>query len=153
MRKSASIAAFVLMSVVLLPGVAGADGTYHSPRILLPPVQGTVGGQGQVENAHANGPAVYAHEQYQLRGAAPGTAYEVTLTIYVENPTCSGAASFSLPSATLTTNAAGNAAGDHVFRPADAAGLPKNVPHGIVWTMSAGTGMTYQSGCEVVVLD
>jgi hypothetical protein len=27
------------------------------------------------------------------------------------------------------------------------------VPHGIVWTMTAGPGMGYSSGCETVVLD
>ena len=40
-----------------------------------------------------------------------------------------------------------------VFAPVDAAGLPTNVPHGIVWTMSADDGTSYTSGCETVVLD
>jgi len=70
----------------------------------------------------------------------------------VGDPACKGAA-FDLPSALLTTNAAGNAAGSKVFTPADASGLPKGVPHGIIWTVSAGLGMSYASGCETVVLD
>lgn len=159
MRRSALIATLVLMGAVLLPGVARADGTYHSPPIVLLPVQGTVGGHGQVENAHANGPIVYAHEQYGLRGAEPATGYQVTLHVYLGtsglgDPTCSPASEpVDLETALLTTNAAGNAAGKAVFSPAQAAGLPKNSPLGIVWTMSAGAGMTYESGCETVVLD
>jgi hypothetical protein len=74
------------------------------------------------------------------------------LHISVLDPTCSSAA-IDLPTAVLTTNAAGNAAGSKVFTPADASGLPKGVPHGIIWTMSAGSGMSYTSGCETVVLD
>jgi hypothetical protein len=153
MRKSLLIAAFVTMGAVLSPTSAFADATYHSAHIVLLPVDGTNGGSGFVENAHANGPNIYAHEQYQLQHAAPGTSYQVTLHIYVGDPTCSRVTAFDLDSAVLTTNAAGNAAGSHVFAPADASGLPKNVPHGIIWTMSAGTGMSYASGCETVVLD
>jgi hypothetical protein len=158
MRRSVlvrSLAAGSFLAAVLVPATANADGIYHSAHITLLPTGGTVGGSGVVENAHANGPQIYAHEQYQLRGAAPLTAYQVTLHIYVDDPTCAPAAGLpvDLNSAVLTTNTAGYAAGNHVFTPADAAGLPKLVPHGIVWTMSAGPGHTYTSGCEVVVLD
>lgn len=152
MRRSALVAALVVAGAVLAPAGAVADGTYSSPPIILEPVDGTSGGHGQVENVHANGPVVYAHEQYQLRGARPGTSYLVTLRIYVGDPSCATTPAV-LTAATLTTNGAGNAAGKRVFTPDEAAGLPKNVPHGIVWTMSAGAGATYRSGCEAVVLD
>lgn len=152
MRKSLFVAALVTMGVALSPTSALADTTYHSAHISLLPTASTNGGSGFVENAHANGPNIYAHEQYQLQHAAPGTSYQVTLHIYVGDPACKGAA-FDLPSALLRTNAAGNAAGSKVFMPADASGLPKGVPHGIIWTMSAGPGMSYASGCETVVLD
>ena len=58
-----------------------------------------------------------------------------------------------LEAAVLTTNAVGNASGFHVFTPADAAALPKGVPLGIIWTMSAEGGTSYASGCESIVLD
>ncbi len=153
MRRSLLAGAVVTLVAVLAPAPALADGTYHSAHIVLSPMTGTSGGSGFVENAHANGPNVYAHEQYQLRHAAPGTTYQVVLHVYVADPTCQGAADLDLPTVQLTTNTAGNAAGSMVFKPSDAAGLPKNVPHGIIWTMSAGAGKTYTSGCETVVLD
>ena len=151
MRKSLLFAALVTMGAALSPTSAVADATYHSAHVALLPTAGTNGGSGFVENAHANGPNIYAHEQYQLQHATPGTSYQVTLHISVLDPTCSSAAT-DLPTAVLTTNAAGNAAGSAVFTPADTAGLPKG-SHGIIWTMSAGPGMSYTSGCETVVLD
>lgn len=151
MRKSLVLAALVTMGMALSPVSALADATYHSAHIALLPAAGTNGGSGFVENAHANGPKIYAHEQYQLQHATPGIPYQVTLHISLLDPTCSSAA-IDLPTAVLTTNAAGNAAGSAVFTPADAAGLPKGA-HGIIWTMSAGPGMSYTSGCETVVLD
>lgn len=153
MRSSLRMGAAVALVAVLAPAPALADGTYHSAHILLHPAAGTpAGGSGFVQNAHANGPNVYAHEQYQLRHAAPGTTYQVTLHVSVGDPTCGGTP-VELPTARLSTNAAGNAAGSAVFTPADAGPLPKNVPHGIIWTMSAGAGKTYTSDCETVVLD
>lgn len=152
MRKSLLAAAVVTMGAALWPTSAFADATYHSTHIALLPTAGTNGGSGFVENIHADGPNVYAHEQYQLQHAAPQASYQVTLHIHVGDPTCKGAA-VDLPSAVLTTNTAGNASGSKVFTPADASGLPKGVPHGIIWTVSAGPGRTYASGCETVVLD
>lgn len=140
-----------LLAVSAAPAVA--DATYHSAHILLTPTAGTSEGSGFVQNAHANGPNVYAHEQYQLRHADPGQSYQVTLHVYVGDPSCTGTADLDLATAVLTTNAAGNGSGSAVFTPTDAAGLPKNVPHGIIWTMTAGPTRSYSSGCETVVLD
>jgi hypothetical protein len=153
MRRSLLVGTVVALGVALAPAPALADGTYHSAHIVLSPITGTTAGSGFVENAHANGPNVYAHEQYQLRHASPGVTYQVTLHIFMADPTCQGAADLALPTAQLMTNAAGNAAGSAVFTPTDAAGLPKNVAHGIVWTMTATNGTGYTSGCETVVLD
>lgn len=152
MRSPLLVAALVTLAAVSA-APAMADGTYHSAHIALRPMTGTSGGSGFVQNAHANGPNVYAHEQYQLRHATPGTTYQVVLHVYLGDTSCQGAADATLPTAQLATNAAGNAAGSAVFTPADAAGLPKNVPHGIVWTMTGGNGTGYTSGCETVVLD
>jgi hypothetical protein len=148
MRKSGLVAVLVAFGVALLPATARADATYHTTRISL---SSTSGGYGVVVNAHINGPTVYAHEQYQLRGATPGVSYQVTLHIYVFQTSCSGAP-FDLPAAVLTTNGAGNANGDHVFAPADAAGLAGS--SGIIWTMTPSDGgPVFSSGCEVVTLD
>ena len=152
MRRTLLLAVTVMVAAALSSTGASADATYHSAHILLLPDAGTQGGAGFVENAHANGPNVYAHEQYQLRSAAPGNSFQVALHVFVDDPACGGAA-IDLPTAVLRTNAAGNAAGSAVFTPADAAGLPKGVPHGIVWTMTAESGVGYTSGCEPVVLD
>ncbi len=155
MRTPLVLAALLMGGAVMSPVAASADATYHSTHITLSPAPGTTsGGSGFVENAHANGPRVYAHEQYHLRHATAGTSYTVTLHIYGTDTSCADTSLvMDLDSATLTTNAAGNASGSHVFSPGDAAGLPKNVPLGIIWTMSAGTGETYASDCETVVLD
>ncbi len=153
MRRSLLVGTAVALSAALAPAPALADSTYHSAHIVLHPAAGTSSGSGFVQNAHANGPNVYAHEQYQLRHASPGATYQVTLHIYVGDTGCQGTADLDLPTVQLTTNAAGNASGSMVFAPADAEGLPKGVPHGIVWTMNAADGTGYTSGCETVVLD
>ena len=153
MRTPVLFAALLVTGAVMSPVTATADATYHSTHILLSPAPGTSGGSGFVENVHADGPNVYAHEQYHLQHAAAHTSYTVTLHIYGPDTTCSAASPVDLDSAVLTTNGAGNASGARVFTPADAAVLPKGVPLGITWTMSAGQGQTYTSTCQTVVLD
>jgi hypothetical protein len=149
MRKSGLVAVLVAFGVALFPALAWADATYHTTRISL---SSSSGGYGVVVNAHANGPVVYAHEQYQLRGATPGVSYQVTLHIYAFNTTCAGNPDANIDSAVLTTNAAGNANGDHFFVPADAAGLAGS--SGVIWTMTPSDGgPVFTSGCEVVTLD
>ena len=148
MRKSGLIVVLVAFSVAVLPATAWADATYQTTRISL---TSSSDGHGVVVNAHMNGPTVYAHEQYQLRGATPGVSYQVTLHIYAFQTACSGPA-FDLPAAVLRTNGAGNANGDHVFVPADAAGLAGS--SGVIWTMTPSDGgSVFSSGCEVVTLD
>ena len=46
-----------------------------------------------VENIHANGPNVFAHEQYVVNGAEPNTTYDVVLTISIGDPTCTNPSS------------------------------------------------------------
>lgn len=155
MRPTVVLAAVLAAAAVMSPVVATADATYHSTHITLSPTPSTTsGGSGFVENAHANGPNVYAHEQYHLQHATADTSYTVTLHIYGTDTTCAPTSLLTdLNSATLTTNAAGNASGAHVFTPEDAAALPKHVPLGVIWTMSAGTGNSYASGCQTIILD
>ena len=152
---AAAVAAVILglAAVTALPGPAArADQVYHSAHIALHPVNGEPLRSGFVENIHANGPIIFAHEIYVLNGAQPATTYQVTLNIYVGNPSCAGSAGVVVPTAAITTNAAGNGRGDAVFRPADAAPL-RHATHGIIWTVSDSAGVEYSSGCQVVTLD
>ena len=133
-------------------GPAFADGTYHSSHYDLNAVGGARLRSGFVQNIHANGPNVYAHEQYVLNGAKPKTTYQVVLNIFPGDLTCSSAAAASIPVATIQTNAAGNGAANHVFIPTDADGLHGTTVGGI-WTVSAGASPDYQTGCKTLVLD
>jgi len=131
---------------------AGADSTYHSAHIALAPVAGAPLISGFVENIHPDGPNVYAHEIYQLIGAAPSTSYQVVLSIWTTNTSCSGSPTLQLPTATLTTNGAGNGLADAVFTPADADGL-RGLTVSARWTLSNGATPSYATDCEIIKLD
>src|SRR4051812_2282491 len=115
-----ALAAMMMGAPVVLAGPAFADSVYHSGHYNLTAVSGAQLRSGFVENIHANGPIVYAHEQYVLNGAAPNTTYHVALMIFPGDTTCSGTPAVTIPTATIDTNAAGNGVAYHVFTPADA---------------------------------
>jgi len=104
-----------------------------------------------VENIHANGPNVFAHEQYVVNGAEPNTTYDVVLTISIGDPTCTNP-SFAMTTASITTDAAGNGSANHVFTHADAAGL-RGLLLGGVWQLVEGGTPVYATGCQAVQLD
>jgi hypothetical protein len=131
---------------------AEADSTYHSAHIALASIAGAPLSSGFVENIHANGPNVYAHEIYLVAGAAPDTTYQVVLSIWTTNTTCSGSPTLQLPTATLTTNTVGNGRADVFFTPADADGL-RGLTLSARWTLLNGTTPTYATDCEVLNLD
>lgn len=80
----------VMAILVALPvRIASADAVYRSRHIALHPVGTAPLTTGFVENIHANGPIVYAHEVYVVVGASPSTSYDVTIAVYVEDPDCS----------------------------------------------------------------
>lgn len=142
-----------LVAAIALPGPAArADNVYHSAHIALHPVTGEPLRSGFVENIHANGPTIFAHEIYVLNGAEPGTTYQVTLEIFVRDTACVSAPVL-VPSAVITTNAAGNGRGDAVFRPSDVPPELRNATHGVIWTVSDSAGIEFSSGCEAVTLD
>ena len=120
MRKMLVLVAAAGVLVLALNATAAADSAYHTERLALSGVSGAPGG-GMVVNAHANGPNVYAHEIYTLRHAVPGT-YQVVLNIYATSLSCDGTP-IEIPTAQLSTNAAGNGRADVKFTPEDAAGL------------------------------
>jgi len=131
---------------------ASADSTYHTGHIALAPIAGAPLTSGFVQNIHANGLNVYAHEIYQLNDAEPNSSYEVVLSIWTSNTSCSGQPTLQLPTATLTTNAAGNGLADVVFTPEDADGL-RGLTVSATWTLWNGTTATYATDCEVISLD
>jgi hypothetical protein len=128
-------------------GTAAADRAYHTEHLALVGVDGAPGG-GAVVNIHPNGQNVYAHEIYTLRGAVPGT-YQVFLNLFLTSLDCTGPA-VALPTATLTTNAAGNGQADVKFTPEEAAPV-RNMTFSINWTVVGPA--TYASACTVVTLD
>ena len=153
LTKTGVAAAGVCALMVLSAGPSFADGVYHSSHYGLSAVGGAPLRSGFVENIHANGPNVYAHEQYVLNGAKPKTTYQVVLTIFPGDLTCSNASMWiEIPVATIRTNAAGNGVAHHVFTPADADGL-HGATVGGTWTVSEAGFPAYQTGCETIVLD
>lgn len=106
-----------------------------------------------MENAHANGPTIIAHEQYVLNAAQPTTTYQVTLNIFVRDTTCAGSAGVVFPTAVITTNTAGNGSGDAFFLPSGVPAVLRNATHGFIYTVSDSSGVQYSSGCVVVTLD
>ena len=150
----AAIFTVSLAAVTALPGpVARADQGYHSHHLALHPVGEEPLRSGFVENIHAEGPVLFAHEIYVLNGAEPATAYQVTLNIFPFNPTCAGPAGLVLPTAAITTNAAGNGTGDAVFHPSDVPPNLRHATHGVIWTVSDSSGTEFSTGCQVVTLD
>ena len=161
MRSKLSIAAALaailtvsLAAVTALPGPAArADQMYHSHQIALHPVGDEPLRSGFVENIHASGPIIFEHEIYVLNGAEPATTYQVTLNIFPFNPTCAGSAGVVLPTAAITTNAAGNGSGDAVFHPSDVPTTLRHATHGAIWTVSDSSGTEFSTGCQVITLD
>jgi hypothetical protein len=144
------LAALVICALWVAP--ASADSAYHTGHIAFSPIGEAPLSSGFVQNIHANGPNVYAHEIYQLNHAEPSTAYAVVLSIWTSNTSCSGAPTLQLATAELVTNRAGNGRTDVVFTPAAAGGL-RGLTVSASWTIWKGTTATYATGCEVVSLD
>jgi hypothetical protein len=144
---------FALAGIVVLMGAASAraDGLYHSQHIALSPIGDAPLRSGYVENIHVNGPNVYAHEQYVVNGAEPNSTYQVVLLVFPLDTTCSGSP-VTIPTASITTNAAGNGNAYHVFTPADAEGL-----HGLTvggkWILMNGNTAEYTTSCATIHLD
>jgi hypothetical protein len=146
MRGILGLAAAMLVAAALA-GTAAADAVYHTERLELVGLAGAPGG-GMVVNVHTNGPQVYAHEIYALRGAVPGT-YQVILNVFPTSLDCTGM-SLAVPTATLETNARGNGQADVKFTPEDVTAF-RGMTFSLSWTVTGPA--TYVTGCTVVVLD
>jgi hypothetical protein len=144
-----SILAAAALAVAPAPA-ALADAVYHSSHIALMPVGSAPLQSGFVENIHANGPNVFAHEEYVLNGAMPNTSYTVTIHV-LAGPGCTNTL-FDLDTTTLTTNPAGNGTAEKVFTPADVDGLANSTIYAY-WTVSTGGSVTYMTACQTIHLD
>jgi hypothetical protein len=126
-----------------------ADQTFHTLHAPLSPVNGEPLHQGWVNDIHMNGQINGAHEVYHLNGASPNTTYQVVIVFYANDTTCSTAPA-NVPTATLTTNAAGNANATFNF-PAGPSGLVTH--NSAVWELVGPNGVAYATDCEVVDID
>jgi hypothetical protein len=144
--------AAVSAAMLLLPSTASADAVYHSQHVDLHPVAGAPLHSGFVENIHVNGPQIYAHEVYVLNGAQPNTTYQVALYIYPFSTDCS-AEPVAVPTAMLTTNGSGNGKAQAYFLPADVPPDLRGADHGLIWQLSSGGTVAYETSCSSVTLD
>jgi hypothetical protein len=133
---------------VLVP-VATADRAFHTLHAELHPVGGAPLQSGFVNDIHTNGVVNGAHEIYQLNGALPNTTYQVSILFYAGDPTCTSTPGV-FPTATLTTNSAGNGTARFTFP----AGPPSTLPtSGIRWQFSTSAGVAYETDCAPLDLD
>lgn len=140
-----------MLVVLLAAGPVAADSTYQTERLVLSPVAGSgETGSGMVVNAHPNGPQIYAHEQYLLRGAEPNETYEVWLLL---GPNCDALAP-AVNTASITTNAAGNGAANFVFTFdfVDSLGI-RGMTFAGAWQVLKDGVVVYQTGCTSIELD
>jgi hypothetical protein len=144
-------AAFAMTAVAVTAPLAAADAVYHSQHIALNPIGSASLRSGFVENIHADGPQVYAHELYALNGAEPDTTYQVTLMLYPFDPSCLSSA-VPIPTARFQTNPAGDGIGQFIFRPGDVPVELRGATHGIRWEVTSGSS-TYGTACSSVTLD
>jgi hypothetical protein len=147
------VAAVALAAATFVP-VAFADSVFHSTHAALNPVGNAPLQSGFVQINHANGPIVFAHDNYVLNGATPNTAYAVTLHISTAADATCSAPFVVAPVATLTTNGTGNGQVDAVFPPAliDSLGIRNSTVH-VYFTVGTGSAVAYTTGCLTSVLD
>ena len=146
-RVSVLVAA---VGALLLPAYASADRVYHSEHLPLLAADGAQ--HGFVQNIHPNGPQVYAHEIYSLKGALPGS-YQVFLLVHLGDPGCDSSVATDFGPTALTTNAAGNGTADRFILPSSVPLEIRNQTHGVRWEVRTGDTVVYQTACTNVTLD
>jgi hypothetical protein len=145
------IGLFVAIAALAIVPTAAGDAVYHSQHIPLAPVAAGESGSGFVENIHANGPNVFAHEEYVVSGALPQTMYSVELHVF-SGTACTGKLLLDAQTQTITTNPAGNGSAHAVFTPADATLIRGQTVYAY-WTLSTSQGVAYETTCQTIQLD
>ena len=146
-----SLLAVAIAALAVVP-VAIGDGIYHSEHIALSPVAGAPLRTGFVENIHANGPNVFAHEQYVVNGALPSTTYDVVIHVSLPADTTCSAPILTAITATFITTPAGNGSANHVFTPEDVGAVAGLNVH-VYWTVVTGGQVAYTTPCQAIQLD
>jgi hypothetical protein len=149
-----SLIVTLALAVLMLVPAAFADAVSHSTHADLSPVGGAPLRSGFVQINHANGPVIFAHDNYVLNGATPDVAYTVTLHLsHAADTTCSSPF-VEVPVAQLVTNGAGNGKADAVFTPEliDALGVHNSTVH-VYFTVSSGSTVAYTTNCLTSQLD
>jgi hypothetical protein len=78
---------------------------------------------------------------------------QAAAVVTISDTTCStSSTSIDIPTATITTNAAGNGNAFHVFTPADADGL-RGLTVGGMWVVMSGGTVAYETSCTTIHLD
>ena len=150
MRRLCAFVAAV--GVLVLPTYASADSVYHSEHLPLVVVGGAPLHHGFVENIHPNGPQVYAHEIYSLKGALANTTYQVFLLVHLGDPGCDSSTATNFGFTELTTNGGGNGTADR-FIPSVPLEI-RNQTHGVRWEVRLSDGtLVYRTACTNVTLD
>lgn len=139
-----------IVALVLAPA-AIADAVYGTERLELQRLAAKSGG-GAIVNVHPNGPKVYAHEIYMLKGALAGKTYDVELWFYPSDTDCSGSGAF-FGSTPLTTNVAGNGQADRFITPEQIPPPVRGFTHGVKWIVSLDGVPQYETKCTQVTLD
>jgi len=129
---------------------AFADQVFHTSHADAHAVAGAPLRSGFVNDMHSNGAVNSAREEYHLNGAEPNTTYRVQLVIY-GNQSCSGSPVATVPTATFTTNAAGNGNAGVPFPAGQANDPPLQV--GIVWQFTDNGVLAYATECVAVTAD
>ena len=150
---TSSVVTFALAALMLVPA-AFADAVFHSTHAGLSPVSGAPLRNGFVQINHANGPVIFAHDNYVLNGATPNATYTVTLHLSQAADTTCSSPFVEVPVAQLETNAAGNGVADAVFTPEviDALGVHNSTVH-VYFTVGFGSSVAYTTSCLTAQLD
>jgi len=150
--RAGAVAASLFAFLSFAP-TAGADQVFHTLHADLTAVNGAPLKSGFVNDVHTNGVVNSAQEIYHLNGASPNTTYQVSISLYPFDPTCSSMPSI-FPTTTVTTNGGGNGNAQFTFLAAPP--LPPELigpVHGILWQFTGPSGLAYETGCNPLTLD
>jgi hypothetical protein len=136
-------------ALLALAPTALADQAFHTLKAPLSAAGTAPLHSGWVSDSHANGPIIGAHEEYHVNGASPNTTYQVVIQFYPGVTGCPGGA-VALPTASFTTNAAGNGNADWVFPGGPPAPVTQN---SAIWQLvGPGNVVAYQTDCQLVLI-
>ena len=150
-RRLLVASALALLALPMVAAPASADQAFHTLHADVVPVGSAPLKSGFVNDIHTNGVQNGAHERYALNGALPDTTFQVTIHLFLFDPTCS-TAPLAFPTATLETNGRGNGEAKAEF-PAGPPSPLAGFSHGILWQFSVGGSVVYETGCYPLTLD